>query len=224
MPLPTAGVSLPTGSMQIAQTIPGRDRSCLARERPPRPRAAQSPVSSRSARLTAIEIAELTPISTHLMGSTPLMSTFHPELRLARFIPRFTFGPRTVSWIRRLRKPIKSAHVPEGVSVEDVAVPGRRGLPRFACGCTAQGICSAPRLPCYGYTGAGSSSVRLSRTISAVERMRGSWASLSLPSTIDWRRSIHSRLRWKTVMQRFGGCIHGRRSSTSTPIALLSAE
>jgi acetyl esterase/lipase len=59
------------------------------------------------------------------------MSTFHPELRIARFIPTFSFGPRVVSWMRALSKRTRPARVPEGVSVEDVAVPGPEGAPEI---------------------------------------------------------------------------------------------
>ncbi len=58
------------------------------------------------------------------------MTTFHPDLhRSARFIPRFTWSPllvRAINGLARLRGVPKPPQ-PEGVSVEDVLLPGAAG-------------------------------------------------------------------------------------------------
>lgn len=54
------------------------------------------------------------------------MSAFHPELRLARYFPSFSFGPRLAALARRRRGPIPS--LPDLV-VEDVEVPAVAGAP-----------------------------------------------------------------------------------------------
>ncbi len=55
------------------------------------------------------------------------MTAFHPDLRAARYIPRYTMGPRLTRLMRsgELRLP----PVPDDVIVEDVTVPGRDGEP-----------------------------------------------------------------------------------------------
>ena len=58
------------------------------------------------------------------------MTAFHPELeRLARFLPRFSFGPRVVWLIRRLTFAMRPPPLPHGVTVEALEVPGPEGAP-----------------------------------------------------------------------------------------------
>lgn len=47
---------------------------------------------------------------------------FHPDLAAARFIPRFTFGPRLTRLTNRTR--VKVAPTPDDMVIEDVTVPG----------------------------------------------------------------------------------------------------
>jgi acetyl esterase/lipase len=53
------------------------------------------------------------------------MTTFHPDLRAARYIPRYTMGPRLTRLMRsgELRLP----PVPDDIIVEDVTAPGPGG-------------------------------------------------------------------------------------------------
>ena len=55
------------------------------------------------------------------------MSAFHPDLKAARYIPRYTMGPRLTRLMRsgELRLP----PVPDDIVVEDVTAPGRDGAP-----------------------------------------------------------------------------------------------
>ena len=55
------------------------------------------------------------------------MTAFHPDLRAARYIPRYTMGPRLTRLMRsgELRLP----PVPDDILVEDVTVPGPEGAP-----------------------------------------------------------------------------------------------
>ncbi|MDP1830280.1 MAG: alpha/beta hydrolase [Archangium sp.] len=57
------------------------------------------------------------------------MPTFHPDLRLARFFPNFSFGPRTASMVRKLTGGMRAPTLPPGVTVEVVTVPGPPGAP-----------------------------------------------------------------------------------------------
>lgn len=55
------------------------------------------------------------------------MTVFHPDLAAARWIPKFSFGPRLA---RLANKPArKSPYVPEDLLVKDIAVPGPPGAP-----------------------------------------------------------------------------------------------
>jgi len=58
------------------------------------------------------------------------MTAFHPDLQAARYIPRYTMGPRLTRLMRsgELRLP----PVPDDVIVEDVAVPGSDGEPQVS--------------------------------------------------------------------------------------------
>ena len=58
------------------------------------------------------------------------MTAFHPNLQAARYIPRYTMGPRLTRLMRsgELRLP----PVPDDVIVEDVAVPGSDGEPQVS--------------------------------------------------------------------------------------------
>lgn len=49
----------------------------------------------------------------------------HPDLSAARFLPRFSFGPRTLRLVRRI--PVAAARVPAGLHVHDVHVAGPGG-------------------------------------------------------------------------------------------------
>lgn len=51
------------------------------------------------------------------------MTGFHPDLKLARFIPKPVGGPRVTRIVRRFKVP--AARVPHDMLVEDVMVPGR---------------------------------------------------------------------------------------------------
>jgi acetyl esterase/lipase len=55
------------------------------------------------------------------------MTEFHPDLKLARFIPKPMGGPRTTRMVRRLKVP--AARVPRDMLVENVVVPGRGNRP-----------------------------------------------------------------------------------------------
>jgi acetyl esterase/lipase len=55
------------------------------------------------------------------------MSEFHPDLKLARFIPTPGGGERLARVVRRFKVP--AARVPDDMSVENVTVPGRNGGP-----------------------------------------------------------------------------------------------
>ncbi|MWV59381.1 alpha/beta hydrolase [Rathayibacter sp. VKM Ac-2754] len=55
------------------------------------------------------------------------MAEFHPDLRDARFLPRFSFGPRIVRAINRLPAPRRRA--PEDLRIDDLRVPGPEGAP-----------------------------------------------------------------------------------------------
>lgn len=55
------------------------------------------------------------------------MSTFHPELAIARFMPNYTQGPRLAGFMNRLKQ--RQAPIPDDVVVEDVTVPGSEGAP-----------------------------------------------------------------------------------------------
>ncbi|GAA3226283.1 alpha/beta hydrolase [Pseudonocardia petroleophila] len=50
------------------------------------------------------------------------MPTFHHDLRLGRFIPPLSFGPRTVALARRL--PVRTPPAPDDVEISDVTAPG----------------------------------------------------------------------------------------------------
>ena len=60
------------------------------------------------------------------------MATFHPDLKIARFLPNMSFGPRVASMVRRLEKYAKPPKLPEGVTVEEVIVPGAPGGPELS--------------------------------------------------------------------------------------------
>jgi acetyl esterase/lipase len=51
------------------------------------------------------------------------MPEFHPDLKLARFIPRPMAGPRVARIVRRFK--VRAARVPPDMLVDDVLVPGR---------------------------------------------------------------------------------------------------
>lgn len=55
------------------------------------------------------------------------MTEFHPDLKLARFIPKPGGGPRVTRMVRRLKVP--AARVPHDMRVENIAVPGRGDSP-----------------------------------------------------------------------------------------------
>ncbi|MFI6094984.1 alpha/beta hydrolase fold domain-containing protein [Lentzea sp. NPDC051213] len=55
------------------------------------------------------------------------MSSFHPDLAIARFIPKISVGPRTARVMRRLT-PRPTAPEP-GVTVRELFVPGPQGAP-----------------------------------------------------------------------------------------------
>lgn len=52
------------------------------------------------------------------------MPDFHPDLKVARFLPNFSFGARTASMARRLAKYAKPPKLPPGVTVEERIIPG----------------------------------------------------------------------------------------------------
>jgi len=58
------------------------------------------------------------------------VSAFHPDLKAARYIPRYTMGPRLTRLMRsgELRLP----PVPDDIVVEDVTAPGRDGASRVS--------------------------------------------------------------------------------------------
>jgi len=56
------------------------------------------------------------------------MGAYHPDLRLARFIPGFSFGPRLTAFARRGAGPGKPP-VLDDLTVEDVHVPAAAGSP-----------------------------------------------------------------------------------------------
>lgn len=58
------------------------------------------------------------------MGSK---AVFHPDLRLARFIPTFSYGPRSARVVRRLKA--RPADLGPGVVAEELVVPGPEGAP-----------------------------------------------------------------------------------------------
>lgn len=53
------------------------------------------------------------------------MSAFHPDLALARWIPRFSFGPRLTRLMQKAKPRVPDA--PDDVVIEDVTVPGPDG-------------------------------------------------------------------------------------------------
>ena len=55
------------------------------------------------------------------------MSEFHPDLKLARFIPTPGGGERVARVVRRFKVP--AARVPDDMLVENVTVPGRNAVP-----------------------------------------------------------------------------------------------
>ncbi|MBB5773971.1 alpha/beta hydrolase [Nonomuraea jabiensis] len=55
------------------------------------------------------------------------MNTFHPDLALARFIPRISTGPRSARIMRRIRP--RPAHPGPDVTVRELVVPGPAGAP-----------------------------------------------------------------------------------------------
>src|SRR5258708_5541505 len=55
------------------------------------------------------------------------MSEFHPDLKLARFIPRTGASTRVTNVVRRFKVP--AARTPDDMTVENVTVPGREGNP-----------------------------------------------------------------------------------------------
>lgn len=55
------------------------------------------------------------------------MASFHPDLRAGRFIPAFSFGPRTTRLAQRLA--FKTGPAPEDLSVDDLDIPGPTGAP-----------------------------------------------------------------------------------------------
>jgi acetyl esterase/lipase len=60
-----------------------------------------------------------------------MSTSFHPELaRLARFLPRFAWGPRVLRVIRFVERLVKAPRLPGGVTVEEVRVPGSAGAPQ----------------------------------------------------------------------------------------------
>lgn len=50
------------------------------------------------------------------------MSTFHPDLRIGRFIPKVSFGPR-ITRVLQGRRP-RTPEVPDDMRIEDVTAPG----------------------------------------------------------------------------------------------------
>lgn len=54
---------------------------------------------------------------------------FHPELKWARLMPPFTFGPRVVPVLRHLIARMPAPVLPAGVSVEVREIPGPEGQP-----------------------------------------------------------------------------------------------
>lgn len=57
------------------------------------------------------------------------MSALHPELRAARFIPSFSFGPRVVAVLRALGRWARPQRPRADITIEDVNVPGPPGEP-----------------------------------------------------------------------------------------------
>jgi len=53
------------------------------------------------------------------------MPQFHPDLRRARFIPPFSWGPRLVSAMERVT--MRTPETPDDMDIEDVLVPGPAG-------------------------------------------------------------------------------------------------
>ena len=58
------------------------------------------------------------------------MTAFHPDLQAARYIPRYTMGPRLTRLMRSGE--LDCPPVPDDVIVEDVAVPGSDGEPQVS--------------------------------------------------------------------------------------------
>ncbi|MET1073683.1 MAG: alpha/beta hydrolase, partial [Umezawaea sp.] len=50
------------------------------------------------------------------------MSAFHPELALARFIPKFSMGPRVARLAQRRK--VRTPSTPDDMLIEDVTAPG----------------------------------------------------------------------------------------------------
>ena len=57
------------------------------------------------------------------------MPSFHPDLRIARFIPPFFFGPRTTALVNRSRPRPRPG--PEDLIVDDLIIPGPAGAPEI---------------------------------------------------------------------------------------------
>lgn len=57
------------------------------------------------------------------------MTDFHPELRAARFIPNFSFGPRVVAIMRTLGRWATPPRPPADITIEDRSIPGPPGDP-----------------------------------------------------------------------------------------------
>ena len=49
------------------------------------------------------------------------MASFHRDLTIGRFIPPFSWGPRSIRWAKRL--PVRGSGVPDSVIIEDLTIP-----------------------------------------------------------------------------------------------------
>ena len=55
------------------------------------------------------------------------MNAYHPDLRLARFIPPLSFGPRSTRLMNRI--PFPTSPAPSDLVIENLTVPGPDGAP-----------------------------------------------------------------------------------------------
>jgi hypothetical protein len=115
------------------------------------------------------------------------MTTFHRDLKLGRFIVRFSVGPRRTRWFQALDRGPRKLPTLADVSVVEVTAPGVSLRPY-----RPPGHRPGRRAPCSGSTAAASSPVFPSRTSSAASSSSASWASRSLLSGTGWRRGTPS--------------------------------
>ncbi len=138
----------------------------------------------------------------HRAGESPIISSvLHPDLSAARFLPKFSIGPRTLRPVRRV--PVPAAKVPAGLDVEDVHVDGPAGKLRVRLYRPVQLSLPAPVLVWFhggGYV-MGSPEQDDRTCLAIAGRLQMTVASLDyrlapehpFPAALD---DAHSALRW----------------------------